>query len=73
VFDRWALINNEREGRFLERIMPGAFTKTIAENKLMRCLFQHRRHPQVGLKPLGPIIELEEDISAPSSRRPPMV
>jgi HK97 family phage major capsid protein/HK97 family phage prohead protease len=50
------------EGRFLERISPGAFRKTINENRdKIRVLFQHGRDPQIGDKPLGPIGELRED------------
>jgi|SRR6516162_3716910 len=62
VFDRWTEINSFFEGHFLESLAPGAFSKTFSENqKNMRCLFQHGRDPSTGLKPLGPIRELEED------------
>src|SRR6476646_2996365 len=62
VFNRWTEINSFFEGRFMEQIAPGAFTKTFAENREgMRCLFQHGRDPQIGMKPLGPIRELEQD------------
>ncbi len=62
VFNRWTEINSPAEGRFLERIAPGAFRRTFESNRSgMRCLMQHGRDPVVGMKPLGPIRELEED------------
>lgn len=62
VFDQWTTINSIFEGRFLERIAPGAFQKTFKENRgNMRVLFEHGRDPQVGNKILGPIAELRED------------
>jgi HK97 family phage prohead protease len=62
VFDQWTEIDSVYEGRFMERIAPGAFAKTIAENRSsMRILFQHGRDAQIGDKPLAPIEELGED------------
>jgi len=62
VFNEWAEISSVMEGRFLERIDAGAFTKTINESQdSMRCLFQHGQDPQIGEKPLGPIRSLEAD------------
>src|SRR5215471_19419085 len=62
VFNEWAEINSRSEGHFLERISPGAFTKTITENReRMRVLFQHGKDPLVGEKPLGPIASLRAD------------
>src|SRR4051795_9208562 len=62
VFNQWTEINSAFEGRFLERVAPGAFRKTFAEQRdRMRVLFQHGRDPQIGDKPLGPIRELRED------------
>lgn len=61
VFTKWAEVSSASEGNFLEMVAPGAFRKTMAENKLIRCLFQHGRDPVVGLKPLGPITHLRED------------
>jgi HK97 family phage major capsid protein/HK97 family phage prohead protease len=61
-FGEWTEIDSVWEGRFLERLDPGAFKKTITENRNgMRVLFQHGQDPQVGDKPLGPIRELRED------------
>lgn len=62
VFDQWTEINSRAEGHFLERLDPGAFTKTIAENRdSMRVLFQHGQDPAIGEKPLGPIRSLQPD------------
>lgn len=62
VFDRWTEIDSAWEGQFMESISPGAFKKTIQENRQsMRCLFQHGKDPGIGDKVLGPIAELRED------------
>ena len=61
-FNEWTEIDSLWEGRFMERIAPGAFKKTFAENRdRIRALFQHGQDPVVGDKPLGPIEDLEED------------
>ena len=61
-FNEWTEIDSVYEGRFLERIAPGAFKRTIKNNlERIRVLFQHGQDPQIGDKPLGPIEELEED------------
>jgi HK97 family phage prohead protease len=62
VFNRWTKINSFIEGEFLEQIAPGAFRKTIRENRdRIRALFQHGQDPQVGDKPIADITELRED------------
>lgn len=62
VFNQWTEIDSIWEGNFLERIAPGAFKKTIADNAAnMRVLFQHGQDPTVGDKPLGTITDLRED------------
>jgi hypothetical protein len=62
VFNQWTEIDSVFEGRFMESIAPGAFTKTFKENRdVMRVLFQHGRDPMLGSKPLGAISKLEED------------
>lgn len=62
VFDTWSEISSAWEGNFLERIAPGAFKKTIRENRAgMRVLLQHGQDPQLGDKPIGAIRELRED------------
>jgi len=62
VFDEWTEIDSFWEGKFLERIAPGAFRKTIRENRdSIRVLYDHGMDPSLGNKPLGPIEELRED------------
>lgn len=62
VFDQWTEIHSKFEGHFMERIAPGAFDKTFAENRRnMRVLFQHGKDPQIGEKILGPIVELRAE------------
>lgn len=62
VFDEWTEIDSWFEGRFLERLAPGAFKKTIRENKpAMRVTFDHGFDLQLNDKPLGPIDVLKED------------
>lgn len=66
VFDNWYEVDSAYEGRFVERISPGAFTDTIAADRTsMRVLLNHGRDPQAGDKPLGPIDVLEEDGKGP--------
>lgn len=62
VFNEWTEINSAFEGHFLERIAPGAFAKTMSEQRdEIRVLFQHGHDPQIGDKPLGPIRSMSED------------
>jgi len=64
VFNRWTEIDSAFEGHFVERIQPGAFTKTIKENlPKIRVLFSHGKDPQIGIKPLGTIDVLRDDAS----------
>jgi HK97 family phage prohead protease len=59
VFDDPAMIDSW-EGTFRERIMPGAFDKTIAERKPV-LMFDHGQHPMVGSIPIGTITDLRPD------------
>ncbi len=62
VFDQWTEIHSYLEGEFLERIAPGAFAKTIRENRdQVKVLYDHGYDPTLGNKPLGPIRTLAED------------
>ena len=62
VFDEWTQIESWWEGRFLERIAPGAFKRTIKENRArIKVLYDHGMDPTLGNKPLGPIDVLKED------------
>lgn len=53
VIDSW-------EGQFVERIMPGAFAKTISE-RMPVLQFDHGSHPLIGSIPLGTITSIRED------------
>jgi HK97 family phage prohead protease len=62
VFNQWANIESVREGKFLERVAPGAFAKTFSRDRdALRVLFNHGTDPSIGEKPLGPITVLQED------------
>ena len=61
AFGAWYEINSFYEGRFLERVLPGAFTKTIAERgSRVKILFNHGMDFFVGDKILGVPETLEE-------------
>jgi HK97 family phage prohead protease len=61
-FGEWTTIRSAREGAYLERIHPGAFARTLAEDRgSIRALFEHGHDAQVGFRPLGTITQLEED------------
>jgi capsid assembly protease len=63
LFEQWAEVDSLYEGHFFERILPGAFAKTMAENrKNMRVLFHHGIGG-IGFQVLGTIEELTEDMS----------
>jgi HK97 family phage prohead protease len=54
VFNQWTEINGEWNGAFLERIAPGAVTKTLKDGgDRVKVLFNHGFDPQIGDKPLG--------------------
>lgn len=60
-FNNWYEIDSAREGKFLERVAPGAFTKTIGERGgQIKVLFNHGHDNQIGEKILGKIVTLEE-------------
>jgi HK97 family phage prohead protease len=62
VFDQWTTIDSVREGKFLERVAPGAFTRTFTEDRArIRVLFQHGKDPQIGDRPIAALTELRED------------
>lgn len=62
TFDTWYEVSSMWEGDFLERVVPGAFAQTIADDRDgMRVLFDHGFDPQLGNKVLGPIRALAED------------
>lgn len=63
VFNTWTEINGW-EGRFKERIAPGALTKTLAERgDKIKVLYNHGYDPQIGEKPLGKpsVLDVRDD------------
>lgn len=62
VFGNWYRISSVWEGKFLERLAPGAFSETLAANRdQMRSMFDHGFDTQIGSKSLGAFRELRED------------
>lgn len=62
VFNRWTEIDSWYEGRFLERIAPGAFEGTFTERAdKIRVLYDHGHDPMIGNKPLAAPNVLRED------------
>src|SRR5688500_15403818 len=59
VFDQETVIDSW-EGKFVEKIMRGAFRKTLRERTPV-VQFDHGRHPLIGSLPLGSIEKLSED------------
>jgi HK97 family phage prohead protease len=54
VFDQWTQIDSMYEGRFMERVGDGAFTRTFGERRdKIRVLYDHGKDPFIGNKPLG--------------------
>lgn len=61
VFNEWTVIDSW-EGRFMERIAPGAFKRTLKNNgSRVRLQFDHGQHPVIGSIPIGRIMSLSED------------
>ncbi len=66
-YGTWYEVNSFWEGQFMERMAPGAFTRTMREDRAqMRCTFDHGFDPVLGDKPLGPITELNDTPQGPS-------
>jgi len=62
TFNRWTEIHSWYEGDFMERIAPGAFSKSMAEQgERIKVLYDHGHDPQLGNKPLGRIARMGED------------
>jgi len=69
-FETWYEINSWWEGRFLERTVRGAFSKTIKErgpkgSGQIKTLFDHGFDFTIGDKILGAITDLREDDDSP--------
>jgi phage head maturation protease len=61
-FNEWTEIDSWFEGRFMERISPGAFRDSFAE-RTPKITFNHGRDPELGDKLLGhPVTAREDDI-----------
>lgn len=61
-FNEWTKIDSAYEGRFLERIAPGAFAKTLKDNaRAVKVLFNHGNDPTMGDTVLGVPSVLDED------------
>lgn len=66
----WYEVDSMWEGRFMERIMPGAFTDTIANDKAsMRILLNHGMDA-LGLLPLASLRTLEDRPEGPYYEAP---
>lgn len=68
-FNEWNLIDSVSEGRFLERIDPGAFTKSLAA-RTPKILFNHGKDPEIGNKIIAasgsfPVDDIGPGIDAP--------
>ncbi len=59
-FDEWTEIDSFFEGRFMERIMQGAFLDSF-EKRTPKITFQHGRDPELGDKILGSPLTVGED------------
>jgi phage head maturation protease len=58
--DTWSEIRSKREGHFLERVAPGAYRRTFAEDEIVP-MFSHGHDPMFSERPLGVVRLLEED------------
>ena len=62
VFNQWTTIDSAFEGKFRERVAPGSFAKTFAENRhVMKITLNHGQDPELGDKPIAPVDVLSED------------
>jgi hypothetical protein len=67
----WYEISSFFEGNFLERVAPGAATKTIKENRSnLKVLYDHGFDPQIGNKVLGPIDDVRDTPDGPVATVP---
>ena len=64
--DSWNEIDSFWEGRFMERLLPGAFDKTMNERAgQIVSLFNHGHDPVIGDKVLGGIVGMGERDTGP--------
>jgi HK97 family phage prohead protease len=65
-FNSWYEISSWFEGDFMERVVRGAFKKTITESVAsIRVQYDHGHDPSIGSKFLGDIVSLEEKSKGP--------
>ncbi len=65
-FNHWNEIDSWFEGRFLERLSPGAFTRTMQHRSgRIVSLFNHGHDPQIGDKVIGGIDDMGERQDGP--------
>lgn len=65
-YGEWYEIDSLWEGRFMERMLPGAFKTTIEQDRsAMKVLFDHGMDASLAFKPLGPIRMLEDREEGP--------
>lgn len=70
-FNTWYEVNSWWEGRFLERTVPGAFKRTIAQHNdpkqshEMKTLFNHGMDMFINDKLLGDIVKSREETDSP--------
>jgi HK97 family phage prohead protease len=61
-YNEWTEIRSAYEGHFMERFAPGAFKKTLSEQRdRLRVLFQHGNDPDIGDKPIAELRDVGED------------
>jgi HK97 family phage major capsid protein len=73
TFNDWYEINSFWEGKFIERIAPGAFKRTInnrSNQSPVRVLLDHGFDPGMGDRPLGLPEMLQEDATGPYAEVP---
>lgn len=63
-FNSWYRIDSIWEGSFLERTVPGAFKKTLAEGGV-RTMFNHGMDMQIDQKLLGDVVSASEEKDSP--------
>ena len=70
IFDRWQEINSPSEGgRFLERLSPGVFRKSLKESFAgIRAVLSHGKDPSLGSTVLGKIETIREEANGAIAR-----
>jgi HK97 family phage prohead protease len=62
-FGEWARVDSRAEGRFMERFEPGAFARTIRENRSrIRIIYDHGQDGFINRRPIAPLDILGEDV-----------